>query len=88
MSCTTGFHHWCDGCTCTCHTPSPKPASEHVALQAPFDWSGTGQFDDLLNEVDAQEHAPSPEIPAVRRVALAASPDDDEKFWDEFFGLS
>ena len=49
-SCTTGFHHWCDGCTCTCHTPSPKPATQHVAL--------------------------------------AASPDDDEKFWDEFFGLS
>jgi hypothetical protein len=74
-SCTTGFHHWCDGCTCTCHP-------------APFDWSGTGQFDDLLNEVDAQEHAPNPEIPAIRRVALAANPDNDEKFWDEFFGLS
>jgi hypothetical protein len=26
-----------------------------VALQAPFDWSGTGEFDDLLHEVDEQE---------------------------------
>ena len=52
-SCNTGFHHRCDGCTCTCH-PAPKPASEHVAL-APFDWSGTGEFDDLLHEVDEQE---------------------------------
>jgi hypothetical protein len=42
MSCNTGFHDRCGGCTCTCHP-------------APFDWSGTGQFDDLLNEVDEQE---------------------------------
>lgn len=25
--------------------------------QTPFDWSGTGEFDDLLYEADAQEHA-------------------------------
>ena len=55
-SCNTGFHHRCEGgCGCLCHTPSPKPASAHVALQAPFDWSGTGQFDDLLREADEQE---------------------------------
>jgi hypothetical protein len=43
MSCNTGFHHRCGGCSCTCH------------VQAPFDWSGTGQFDDLLMEADKQE---------------------------------
>jgi len=35
MSCNTGFHDRCDGCTCTCHpvTPAPIPATRHVALQ-------------------------------------------------------
>jgi hypothetical protein len=30
MSCNTGFHHRCDGCSCTCHT-APIPATNHVA---------------------------------------------------------
>ena len=35
MSCNTGFHDRCDGCTCTCHpvTLAPIPATRHVALQ-------------------------------------------------------
>ena len=35
MSCNTGFHDRCGGCTCTCHpvTQAPVPASRHVALQ-------------------------------------------------------
>ena len=44
MACNTGFHNRCSGCTCTCHA-------------TPFDWSGTGEFEDLLDEVDDQEFA-------------------------------
>ena len=50
MSCNTGFHDRCDGCTCTCH-PAPKPAIDHVALQASIDNGHTQIF-----MIDGVEH--------------------------------
>ena len=51
-ACNTGFHHRCEGgCGCLCHTPSPKPASDHVALQASID-NGTTQ----IFMIDGVEH--------------------------------